>query len=282
METIDLDMLRTYIFLPQSIYSDSMRDTLIAVNGIGVYGYVPLGGLGDLTYQALYGETGIATDGTMALYMESEANSRLIDVKSHPVLRLHTEWMPPFEGIRLTGSVMLTDIELRYVTTEQTFWASESGIPVGWEFPYLMDNMMIVGTGLEIARERLVFLAEYEYFETNVTQDREEWERYRSAGGYIGLTYRFTDRFDLGTYYSLYYDDLDDRKGEQYEAAGLPNYAAWQKDWTVTARADMNEYWILKGEIHVIDGTALLLNQHNPEGTERESVLFAVKATYSF
>lgn len=282
METVDLDMLRTFIFLPQSLYNDSMRDINIAVNGFGLYGYISPGGLGDLAYQLQYGETSIATDGTMALYMESEADARLVHAESHPMLKAHIEWMPPVEGLRLTGTFTTMDIALRYTVTEQTDWALESGLPVGWEFPHIMDNMIMFTGGFEFVRERMTFSSEYEYFETKVRQSAGYVGLYRSAGYYASLAYRFTDWFELATYYSVYYDDLDDRDGSELESMGLPKYLAWQKDWTVTTRFDVSEYWLIKGEIHFIDGTALLLNQHNPEGTERDAVLFAIKATYSF
>jgi hypothetical protein len=282
METADLDMLRTSIFLPQSLYNDSMRDINIAVNGIGLYGYFSLGGVGDVTYQLQYGETSIETDGTMVLYMESEADARLIHVESHPVFGAHIEWMPPVEGIRLTGSFTSMDLALRYTITEQTDWAQGNEIPVGWEFPHIMDNMVTLIAGIEVTRTRTTFMAEYEYKEAEVTQSAGYVGLHRSAGYYASLAYRFTDWFELATYYSVYDDDLDDRDGSELESMGMPKHLAWQKDWTVTTRFDISEYWLIKVEFHFIDGTALLLNQHNPEGVERNSVLFAVKATYSF
>lgn len=283
METIDLDLLRTCIFLPQSIYDESMRDIFIAVNGLGLYGYLPLGRTGDLAYHVAYGTIGLSTDGTMALYMESEATARLIDVEDRPVLRAHVEWMPSLEGIRITGSFTQTDIHLRYATTADTYWATEAGLPVGSEFPHNMENTTMLSGGLEVIRDRITLLAEYEYMQTDVVESAEDTARYRSAGYYAGLTYQLTDRWALGTYYSVYYDDLNDRDGRKFAAdTGLPRHRLWQNDWTVSTRFDVNEHWLIKAELHLIDGTASFLNQHNPDGTERKSTLFAVKTTYNF
>ncbi len=282
LETLDFDMLRTYIFLPQSLYNESMRDFSIAVNGIGAYGYVPMGRMGDATYQLTYGAIGIAIDGTMSLYVESEANARLIDVTEKPMLRAHIEWMPPIDGLRITGSFMHTDLHFRYATTEATYWATEMGIPLGWEFPYITDDLINITGGVELARERLTFLAEYEYWETNVAQSAGDLGTQREAGYYAGLAYRLTGRWEVGAYYSVYYKNLNDRDGKYAEEQGLPRHYAWQKDWTLATRFDVNDHWLMKAEIHLIDGNVLLLNQHNPEGAERNSMLFALKTTYSF
>jgi len=56
-EIRDLDMLRTSIILPQGIYNDLVRDNNIALNGVGLYGNIGLGGVGGLEYQVLAGAT---------------------------------------------------------------------------------------------------------------------------------------------------------------------------------------------------------------------------------
>lgn len=283
MEIIDLDMLRSFIFLPQSVYDESMRDIFIAVNGIGAYGYVPLGPAGDLTYQAVYGAINLSTDGSMAVYMESEANARLIDVEDQPLLRAHIEWMPPGDGVRIVGSLIRTDIHLRYVTTDETYWAIQNGIPAGWEFPHIMEDATILTGGIEWMRDRVTLQAEYEYLEASTTHAVEEPGLYRSAGYYAAATYRVTDRWTVGAYYSVYYDDLDDRDGRRFERdEGLPRYYQWQNDLTLSTRLDITDQWALKGEVHWLDGTALLLNQYNPDGPARESMFVALKTTFNF
>ena len=54
-ETRDVDMLRTSIVMPQSIYGDLSRDTMIAANGTGLYGDVNLGAAGNANYQFVVG-----------------------------------------------------------------------------------------------------------------------------------------------------------------------------------------------------------------------------------
>ncbi len=276
LETLDFDMLRTYVFLPQALYPEVMRDLYVGVNGIGAYGFMPLGRMGDVTYQVAYGAMGVDIDGTFALVMESEVNAGLIDVTDKPVLFTHVEWMPPLDGLRITGSRAQTALHLRYAATDE-------GATPGAEFTQIMDDMIHITGGVEFARERLTFLAEYAYKEASVVQLDGDVDIGRDAGYYAGLAYRLTERWEIGTYYSAHYDDLDDRDGKKFEEyRGLPRHYKWQKDWTLATRFDVNDHWLVKAEIHLIDGSALLFRQHNPEGDERESALFAVKTTYNF
>ncbi len=54
-ETLDVDAARTFILLPQSVYSYQYRDFFLATTGVGGYGNVNLGSGGDVDYQIYYG-----------------------------------------------------------------------------------------------------------------------------------------------------------------------------------------------------------------------------------
>ena len=84
---------------------------------------------------------------------------------------------------------------------------------------------------------------------------------YRTEGWYLGATYRFTDWFELGAYYSEYYPNRNDKDGSTPDALGRyvdPKSRAWNKDLCLTTRFDINENWVVKLEAHTIDGVALL------------------------
>jgi hypothetical protein len=101
-------------------------------------------------------------------------------------------------------------------------------------------------------------------------------------GYYFSAAYRFNDWLETGAYYSVYYDDENDRGGEELAARGQPDYLAWQKDLAFTARFDILPDWLIKMEIHRINGVAILLPQTNPDGFEEDWHLFAVKTTFHF
>ncbi len=102
------------------------------------------------------------------------------------------------------------------------------------------------------------------------------------VGYYLSAAYRFTDWFELGSYYSIYYGDEDDKDGDDLEARGKPDYRAWLKDFTVTTRFDINPYWNFKLEGHLMDGAALVMAQDNPDGFDEHWYLLAAKVSFYF
>ena len=280
-DTRDLDMVRTSIFLPQSLYDETMRDISMATDGIGVYGYIPLAALGNLNYQIYYGENGIETDSSMAKYMEDAAQSALIAVDASYNIGGSVEWVTPFDGLRLSGDFSTFDLDLLYQTTPQTPWVSND-IPVGTYFRYQMENTESTTVSLEYTLEKLTLVSEYGRFRTDVTGINQRSEEEVEEGYYGGLAYRFANWLEVGGYYSVYYPDRHDKEGESVETQGWPAHRAWQKDLALTVRIDLNEYWIVKCEGHWVNGTAQMLLLDNPEGFEEDSFLIAFKTTYYF
>ena len=81
------------------------------------------------------------------------------------------------------------------------------------------------------------------------------------------------------------YPDANDKDGKKlHDETGLPEFFAWQKEWVMTTRFDINEYWLVKLEGHFVNGVGRL----NPcqisylDGIEEDSFLFAAKTTFSF
>jgi hypothetical protein len=135
---------------------------------------------------------------------------------------------------------------------------------------------------IEYAREKFTVAAEYlqvrqkqqiisPMFKT--PKSIEVYEGYYGSG-----SYRFTDWFELGVYYSEAYLDVDDRD----------DFTKYLKEWALTTRFDINEHWIAKLEGHLMDGTAYFnIDVDNPDLSSRADLeedwfLFAAKITYSF
>ena len=114
---------------------------------------------------------------------------------------------------------------------------------------------------------------------------------FKTLGWYSSLTYRFTDWFELGTYYTEYYSNEDDKDGKKAVASGKSEVAheGYQKDFCLTTRFDVSANWIIKLEGHKMEGVALLYsddgNNRNDTGElnyEKDWYFGAVKLTYSF
>jgi hypothetical protein len=103
---------------------------------------------------------------------------------------------------------------------------------------------------------------------------------FTSQDYYGMINYRFTDWLELGTSYSVSYDDKDDKDGANYALYGLPKAAAWRKDLALSTRFDINEFWIVKLEGHWLNGLSGASNYgDNPD---ENGFLGAAKVTFSF
>lgn len=281
-ETRDVDMLRTSIFLPPSIYNERWRDAYQSSVGYSLYGNLNLHAFGSLNYQFQSGEMNLAPGGGMARAIEDSAEMEMLSSNMHDYANDYVEWNTPLKGLRLGMCTLTFNLDIRFETTTATSWAISQGIPAGTVFAYKMDNARINTLSAEYAAGNLTLALEYMRFRSERVESSEESIE-EGQEGYAGsIAYRFTEWFELGAYYAVYYADANDRAGQQSEAAGKPAYKAWQKEWAVTARFDLNDYWTLKLEGHLVNGAALLLFRDNPDGLQENSFLFAMKTTYSF
>ena len=183
------------------------------------------------------------------------------------------EWETPLEGLRLKGWYGQIDMVFEVDITDPEY-LERIGVENDRLYVRITDddnNLKILS--LEYMRENWVFAAEYA---TGSDDDG------RMEGYYGSLSYRVNEWLELGTCYAVFYADVDDREGKQWEAAGYHDYLAWQKDMTLTARFDLNEHWIVKVEGHIVNGAHDFYFQDNPDGLEENSYLLAIKTTYSF
>ncbi|OPZ24732.1 MAG: hypothetical protein BWZ01_02804 [Deltaproteobacteria bacterium ADurb.BinA179] len=340
-ETRDLDMLRTFIFLPQSVYNEAWRESISSIQGAGIYGDIPLSDMGTLSYDLEYGTVNLASDKGAARLLEDQWPFRgmglLADVDRIDVDYTYAaslKWITNLEGLILGGSTWkyrfdseATTMLDTAVVTDEVLLAindpalsglagplSEYGTRITLSPTEIGVETVSYTASLEFTWRNLVFAAEYmrttyniEFRNTPLFTTLEpvisaggvtvgddgtiEVERFSSMGYYTSIAYRFTPWFELGTYYSIYYPNEDDKDGEDRVARGLDaeDYRAWLKDIALTARFDVNEHWIAKLEAHKIDGAAILLGADNPrpddvgeERYEEDWYLLAAKVTYSF
>jgi hypothetical protein len=274
-ETRDIDMLRTSIFLPSSLYGEEVRDVYDAMQGIALYGSFPLWKLGTLNYQLQYGDKSISGDYADMDFWDEAGGPQLDSLDVSDIYLGMLEWETPIEGLRLRE----TTGEYAWKMRGTYFLPIEMG---GGQIPLLETGRQIFAiASADYTRERLSLAAEW----FGVWNDADEEEFVEpdadQEGWYVGLSYRVTDWLELGTYYSEFYGDGDDKDGDDWVQYGLPAYLAWQKDLAITTRFDIGEQWTIKLEGHLMDGAARLPAsiQNIPE---QETILFAVKTTFNF
>lgn len=289
-KTRDIDMLRTTIFLPQSVYPEILRDMDLGLLGAGIYGYIDLNAGGVLSYQAMYGAQNIASNeaasqalmGTTAVVTPVENDS--IEVDRKYVFAL--VWETPLAGLRagLThdGSNILATAHF----TEDSLWDEGESVTTDFETfrntvlsaEYTMGNLVLAGEYIRTEKK-------YEFIFPDSIRDREDMT---ADGWYLSAAYQFSGRFSLGTYYSESYNDKEDRDGEQLgESSGI-SHRAYFKDFCLTTAFTVNPYWIVKLEGHRLTGTNgvspldQVADSNGDVFAEEDWNLFAAKVTYSF
>ena len=98
----------------------------------------------------------------------------------------------------------------------------------------------------------------------------------------MSLSHRLTDLIEVGVYYSIFYENMDDKEGEIYEKMGEKNHIAWEKDTCLSFRFDLSENWIAKLEGHMINGTNMIDNRVRTGDLSEDFNLYAVKISFSF
>ncbi len=311
--TRDIDFLRTSIFLPQSVYNEAWRDTVSSAQGGEIYGDIYIGSAGSLAYQFQLGASEYPVDSGVATTTSDQ--SRLMGIDYNPD-KYNSKygataglfWSTPIEGLKLGFTGWITTFELE---------GDASHIKTGQSFgKILVDARSAEYTGsIEYSLGDFLFAAEYsrnDYdfrnsgagfeavinFYTGIdpalgklamTAKHKEFE---SEGYYGAMSYRFTDWFEAGFYYSVYYADRDDKKGKNNESGsrklnGYKDHEAWLKDACLSFRFDINENWIFKIEGHKMDGAAILMkeinfNSYGRLDTQKDWYLGAVKMTFNF
>lgn len=290
-ETRDVDSLRTWIFLPSSVYSETTRTFNLSMYAAGIYGNLSLGKLGELSYQVLGGTQDLGDDNERLGYnmRATTINYTSVELKDLTVdwrYALSMIWYTPVDGLRFSGTynrtkasgeatISLQDTGVINATTDY------SGVHymVG-SIEYVWNNLLLVAEYIQCQTEREDKNdAGLEMLSGNVKQDRDGW--------YVGATYRFTDWLEIGGYYSESYNDMEDRNGESYD----PAHRAWLKDICLTTMFDINDYFSIKLEGHHFNGTNGLFPLDNlpEEGEEwwggddgEDWTMIAAKATFTF
>ncbi len=277
-ETRDVDALRTYIFLP-GVYFDFARDTLIGIDGAGINGNIGLGFLGNINYQARGGTMVLPDDGGVAKFFSGTGMMEVdnFDAESNGSQNYSLVWNTPLKGLRF-GSTLITG-EFDINGTRTGAFGDIPGDPILVNY----HSMEISVYSIEYTWENLVLSSEYMELDADMTFPAPIPEMKQAMGGYyFGASYRLNELFELGILYSIYYPDREDKDGDNNVARGMPDYSAWLKDWGFSVRYDINEYLILKLEHHIMNGTAMMFAQDNPEGTIEDWDMTAAKLSFTF
>lgn len=281
-DTQDVDYLQTFALLPQSVYPTDLRDALIRHRGGDIYGSVPLGRLGSLSYTAFGGERVDSLYGGYILLLQGVG----INMNSYggPQYGGDLKWNTPLKGLLVGASRLDEDITGKGdYNPAVLFGGPPSSSPYqehslsDWADQlygqYTIGNLTVESEYRRWYRYQSIFNNLF-----TVTTDTRTW--------YADTYYRISKRFTVGGYYSHFVADW--RTPHFYPGNHL-------YDKVLTLRADLKSYWDVKVEGHFMNGTGgtgipgggLLYPDgfypfSNPAGLKPTTTLLVVKTGFNF
>lgn len=265
----DLDMTRTQVFLPMSVYDPKFRDLFIATNGAGLGSNLDAGALGRLGLFTYIGGQTIDEDGPLGTAFASATLGNTVDsITLKHQAGVSLTWETPLEGLRLKGSFLASDnVNVESHISVATPTVVNRSIPIS--LPYYYSTI----AGAEFQHGDLTAAAEYSNaygkIETDLTSlgAGVQTSYLRQQGAYGSLAYRFHESWEaLGAYTWSY----------EKESVHDP-VASFNRGVVVALRYDVTDHWLIKAEFQRNRGTAFV-----DEGDEEYWNLFALKTTFDF
>jgi len=275
----DVDLARTAILLPQGMYDARWRDFSTSIDGGLVFGSLPLGSGGSLSYELYAGFMNLSREGGVARTLQNSLPPSPIGafrgIDKSLIAGGQLWWNTPLDGLRFGVSAGQVFDFTWHIAVNPPF--GPGGLKTEVDIPYGQVSLEYQKNGWTFQSEYYTYrtsgqnMLENGTFLSNLANQPDTW--------YLGVSKRLTPWLELGTYYSEYFSDIDNRSGAN---TAVPS-DAYQKDVAFSTRFDITDWWIFKLEGHYVRGTALLQNASlNPVRNGDGWWLFAAKTTFSF
>ena len=283
-DTQDLDFLRVFALLPQSVYPTDLRDATIAHLGGDIYGNVPLKHrLGDLSYTAYVGHRSDSLHGGIA-YLASQYK---FYYSSYGGLQYGGDlrWNTPLKGLLAGVSRMNEDLVGR-ATFINPLDPGAGFVPLNAVSKADWTNQFYA----QYTVGRLRIDSEYRrYFRDEVLNRVLVDTTTDVRGWYFSGAYRVNKRLKLGSYYSRYTISsvFDGPLAPPNQTdTSLPANHIYDK--VVSARVDLKQFWNVKVEGHFMNGYGSgpypdgFYPQVNPQGFKPNTNALVVKTGINF
>jgi hypothetical protein len=285
-DTQDLDFLRPFALLPQSVYPVDLRDATIAHLGGDVYGNISLKHrLGDLSYTAYAGHRSDNIYSGYPFYLSSFG----AHIASFGGLQYGADlrWNTPLKGLLFGASRVNEDI-------------TGKGTAIN---PFNPGAGLVPYSEASKADWTNQFYGEYTVGRFRIDAEyRRYWRNQELFGGtsasladvrgwYVSGAYRISKRFQVASYYSHYTitNVVSGALAAFYPSStdtALP--ADHDYDKVITGRVDLNKFWNVKIEGHFMNGYGSgpypngFYTQVNPQGFKPNTNALVVKTGINF
>lgn len=272
-ESRDIDSARISVLLPQGFYAEKIRETVNNVIGVGVYGSVDLNQAGTFDYNILAGgNNSLSADGESGVIGENMFHTDAFygtadSVTISNLFCASLTWFTPLDGLLLNASYLTQDTSIEgYAPTGGGRWAVEflDFQNVSFGFEYTIGDFILAAEYREgtMPTDIYAYGTNYPYFEMS------------PMGWYVMGSYRFNDWFATEASYSEFYLDKDKKTdGTLY---------TWQKIYSINARFDVNEYFIIKAGVNFNSGLGTAFESQQDPNPEEDWILYQLKATVAF
>jgi hypothetical protein len=284
-EALDVDSVRPFVLLPQSVYDARLRDFNAALNGGMVYGNVSLKKLGSLDYRFFYGDIPMSTDSGANDYFNNDVPYANVSIGMDSVFGGSVFWNTPVNGLRAGFSY----------TSFEEFTANRL-VPIDIPGYGRIELTMFKSAdfyerhlfSVEYSRGDWLFAAEGGFDEARygiavVGSKAEAFIEFESTYAYVSAARRINDRLELGAYYS-YSKETSEIVPQTVSAITIPELT--QHDLALSAKYTVNDNWVLKLEGHYLDGAGKIFDtptRPQPFAKRDDSwFMVATKATFSF
>jgi len=285
-DTQDLDFLRVFALLPQSVYPTDLRDSTIAHLGGDIYGSVPLRrGLGGIAYTAFVGHRSDSIYSGYPYFLSQFG----IHIRSFGGLQYGADlrWNTPLKGLLIGVSRLNEDIT-----------AKGSGVspfnPQAGIGPYFESSKADWANQFygEYTHGRLRIDSEYRrYWRAQEVFNNTSGNFTDVRGWYVSGTYRVCKWLQFGSYYSRY--TVTNTTSGLLAAISTPATdtnlpANHDYDKVITGRVNLNRFWNLKIEGHFMNGYGSapypngFYTQENPQGFQPNTNALVVKTGFNF
>lgn len=276
-EALDVDSVRPFVLLPQSVYDARLRDFNASFDGGMVFGNVSLRSLGSIDYKIFYGDVPMKVDSGANDYFNNDAPFPNVAIGMDSAMGGSAFWNTPVSGLRVGYSYSVFE---NFGADRDVGFAGMSIVMFRKTDEYIrhLGSVEYSSGDWTFAAEGGKETALYQIGVTGSPSinaiDNE------LLYGYVSASRRLGDKWEAGAYYSY--------SREEQVAVGfvfdLP--ALVQHDYTASIRYAFNDRWIVKAEVHYIDGAGKIFTtpaKPVPVNSRDTSwMLFAFKTTYSF
>ena len=279
-EALDVDSVRPYIFLPQSAYDARLRDFNAALDGAMLFGNAGLGDFGSIDYRLYYGDIPMTTDSGANDFFNNDVPFPNTAIGMDSALGGAVFWNPPVYGLRMGYSYSVFDNFA--MDRDVTFGPGAPPVTLtrgaDHYFRHMFSVEYITGDWVlaaEFGREDAYYGI---YFPG---QAPIAYLDFGTVFAYASASRRINDQWEVGFYHS-YSREIQDTVG----GGGLvfPDYL--QNDTAISVRHDVTDQWLVKFEMHYMDGAGKIFNTPTKpqpyDAADKSWVYLAAKTTYSF